>query len=98
MKISLKEKAYLYIKDKILSCEYKTGYFIDEKILIEELSASRTPIREGLSRLEQEGFVQILPKKGVVVKDINLRDIAEIYQISNKLIPQVNDGAAYGSV
>ncbi|MFR1039015.1 MAG: GntR family transcriptional regulator [Clostridium sp.] len=63
MTTNLKNKAYQIIKERIMSCDYKPNTFLNEADLIEEIDASRTPIREALNKLEQEGFVQIIPKK-----------------------------------
>lgn len=62
-KDSLKLQSYNIIKDKIIRCEYAPNTLINEEALREELGVSRTPIRDALSRLEQEGLIQILPKR-----------------------------------
>ena len=59
---SLKLQSYNIIKDKIIRCEYAPNTLINEEALREELGVSRTPIRDALSRLEQEGLIQILQK------------------------------------
>ena len=62
-KTNLKTLAYKTIKQKIVTCEYAPGMYLNEEILTEELKISRTPIRDALSRLEQEGLIEIKPKK-----------------------------------
>ena len=62
-KINLKTQAYITIKQKIATCEYAPGTFLSEELLVEELKISRTPIRDALGRLEQEGLLEIRPKK-----------------------------------
>lgn len=84
---TLKEKAYKIIKDKIARCELAPGEILNEKSLIEEIGASRTPIREALSRIEQENLVRIIPKRGVFVSEITMKDISEIYQVREELDP-----------
>ncbi len=84
---TLKDKAYKYIKDKIISCEYQPGDFLDEKTLIEEINSSRTPIREALNKIEQENLIKIIPKKGVIVTEISLKDILDIYQLRELIEP-----------
>ena len=84
---TLKSKAYQYIKGKIVSCEYEPGCFLDEKQLIEELQASRTPIREALNKIEQENLIQIIPKKGIVVSQITLKNILDVYQVREVIEP-----------
>lgn len=63
MAINLRDKAYNAIKDKILTGRIGHSDFLNEGELMKELDVSRTPIREALSRLEQEGLVSVLPKK-----------------------------------
>lgn len=74
-KLSLKQKAYNEIKSKILHCEYMPNSFLNEDLLTEELGVSRTPIRDALSRLEQENLIKIVPKKGFFVTPLSLGEI-----------------------
>ena len=74
-KISLKQQAYESIKEKIITCEYPPNLILNEEQLREEIGGSRTPIRDALSRLEQEDLVRILPKKGVMVSPVSIREI-----------------------
>lgn len=80
-KLSRKQTAYEYIKDKILSCEYGPGSMMNEQSLCDELELSRTPVRDALSRLEQEGLVNIMPKKGLMVSSLKLADVNHIYEV-----------------
>ncbi len=89
MKQSLKDKSYAYIKNKIVNCEYMPGDFIDEKQLIAEIGASRTPIREALNKLEHENLINILPKKGVIVTNISYKDIVDIWEIRLLIEPPI---------
>ena len=86
-KTNLKTYAYDIIKDNIIRCKLMPGEVINEQILTEELSISRTPIREALNRLEQEGYVEIMPKIGVVVKHITYKDVIEIFEVRQVLEP-----------
>ncbi|MGI6262578.1 MAG: GntR family transcriptional regulator [Succiniclasticum sp.] len=87
--VNLKDKAYAMIRDKIIRCVYKPGQFLVEAELISTIGASRTPIREALNKLEQEGLVDILPKRGILVRDITLSDINAIYEIRFLVEPPV---------
>ena len=70
-KLSLKLQAYQYLKTKILNCEYRPNEFLNEQKLCAEMgNISRTPMRDALGRLEQEGLITILPKKGLMVSGI----------------------------
>jgi DNA-binding GntR family transcriptional regulator len=85
----LKDKAYEIIREKIINCEYAPGSVLNESELIEEIGASRTPIREALNKLEQENLVNIIPKKCILVRGITIEDIAEVFDARAVIEPQV---------
>ncbi len=74
----LKNKAYSFIKDKILSCEYNPLSFLDVSSIADELGISRTPVRDAMALLEQEELVQIIPRHGVMVLGISANLINDI--------------------
>jgi DNA-binding GntR family transcriptional regulator len=49
--------------------------------MAEELGVSRTPIREALRKLELEGFIVMVPRKGAYVSDLSFKDIADVFEI-----------------
>ncbi|PTX64670.1 GntR family transcriptional regulator [Melghirimyces profundicolus] len=81
----IRDKVYHYIKNAILKGELTAGERIIERDLAEKLSISRTPIREALFRLESQGFVKTLPRKGVVVARLSPDEIIEIFTILSAL-------------
>lgn len=84
----LKQYAYEFIKKKILTCEYKPGLFLNEQQLCEDMDGiSRTPVRDAVSRLEQEGLLNIFPKKGIVVSELRIGDINRIFEVRMLLEP-----------
>lgn len=87
-KKNLKQQAYEVIKSKILDCEYAPNQLLNEQILCDELgSVSRTPVRDAVGRLEQEGLVSILPKKGILVAPLNVGEIGLLYEARLLLEP-----------
>lgn len=84
---NLKDKAYHIIKEKIINCKIEPGSFINEKDLLEEIGASRTPVREALNILESEHLVKIYAKRGIQVTDITIKDVINIYTIREVLEP-----------
>lgn len=81
-KQSLKLQAYNYLKTKILRCEYAPNEFLNEQKLCEEMgNISRTPMRDALGRLEQEGLITILPKKGLMVSGVTASDVRSIFEV-----------------
>lgn len=78
---SLKEHIYSVLRSAIMDMDiYSKGINLrlDERELAEQLGTSRTPIREALARLEQEGFVEIRARKGVFVRPKTLSEVLEI--------------------
>lgn len=84
---SLKTQAYRILKKRIVTCEYAPGSFLDEKAIIEELGFSRTPIREALNILSEEGLVDIMPRRAIIVSTISMRDINNLYHLRHLLEP-----------
>ena len=69
-KPSLKLQAYQYLKTKILNCEYRPNEFLNEQKLCAEMgNISRTPMRDALGRLEQEGLIYPVRGKGNFVAE-----------------------------
>ena len=84
---SLKQVAYETLKHKIVSCEILPGSTLTEDMLCEMLSASRTPVRDAVSRLEQERLVSIMPKKGIRVNRVSMNSIKELLEVRCLLEP-----------
>ena len=80
-------RAYNWIKYAIESGELEMGEPLPENYLAEKIGVSRTPVREALRFLEQDGFVTIVPTKGAFVSEISLEDVKEIYDIRKLLEP-----------
>ena len=87
--LSQTELAYNYLLDKILSCQYLPGQEISEKMLNEELSFGRTPIREALVTLKNKNLVMVYPRKGMRVRPFTQEYINEIYQIRKIMEPTI---------
>jgi len=82
---NLRDQVYDFVKDMIITREIKPDEKINEEQLVERLRVSRTPIRETLCRLENEGIVKVIPRRGAfVVKQCKER-IIEILQIREVL-------------
>ena len=86
---SLKQLAYETLKQKIITCEIMPGSLLTEDMLCEALNASRTPVRDAVSRLEQEHLVSIKPKKGIKVNRVSMNSIRELFEVRRMLEPKV---------
>ncbi|MBW4791176.1 GntR family transcriptional regulator [Pseudomonas tolaasii] len=77
----LRELAYAQIKQRIISCEFRPGDAINEAQLTAALGIGRTPIHQALHRLEVEGMVTIMPRKGVMVTALSLNDVLDMIEV-----------------
>jgi DNA-binding GntR family transcriptional regulator len=85
---SLADRAYLSIRDLIVSLELAPGALIDERHLVETLGIGRTPVREALRRLAQEQLVEVFPRRGMFVTGVDVRDLARISEVRAALEPE----------
>ena len=83
----LKQQIYHDLKSKLIRCVYPPGTELNELLLTEEYGVSRTPIREAISQLELEGYVKVLPKKGISITDISVDNMLEIFQTRIEVEP-----------
>ncbi|KJS87380.1 MAG: hypothetical protein JM58_04435 [Peptococcaceae bacterium BICA1-8] len=91
---SLVEKIYKKLRLDIYSSKIPQGVMLIEQEIADCFNVSRTPVREAFRKLEQEGLITIIPKKGSIVKQITLQDILEMDQIRELLEPYVAKIAA----
>jgi DNA-binding GntR family transcriptional regulator len=75
------ERAYLLIRDQIVTLKLAPGAVIEEAHLRQELGLGRTPIREALQRLAHENLVTFVPHRGTFVCDINLTDLHRLTEV-----------------
>jgi DNA-binding GntR family transcriptional regulator len=81
MRESLTDKAYSRIREWIIGFRLKPASHLSIQDLAETLGISRTPVREALSRLEQEHLVVRAPMKGFTVKALDLKEIADLFEV-----------------
>jgi DNA-binding GntR family transcriptional regulator len=81
------EEAYRHLKTRIMSAELPPGGTVNEQAIAEALGISRTPVREAIRRLEQEGLVIRYPNRGALVTRLSMKDVIEIWQMREILEP-----------
>jgi DNA-binding GntR family transcriptional regulator len=81
------ELAYAAVRRKILDAEWPPGASVLEGAIALELGLSRTPVREALVRLQQDGLIEIVPRHGMRVAALSPADMREIYQVLGSLEP-----------
>ena len=82
--LSLKDQAYDRIKEAIANTDIysdRQPLRLDERELMKALGVSRTPVREALSILEQEGFVRTVPRRGIFIVRKSKREMIEMIQV-----------------
>lgn len=84
-KASLTQQAYSKLKERIMTGKFSVGEHYLEPEIAEMLGISRTPAREALIRLSQEGLIDLKPRRGVLVKPIFVHDLKEIYEVLTSL-------------
>jgi DNA-binding GntR family transcriptional regulator len=78
---SLRNAAYDAIKHRIITCAFRPGEYINELQLSALLKIGRTPVHQALDRLMIEGMVEVIPRKGVIVKPVSLNDVLQIIEV-----------------
>jgi DNA-binding GntR family transcriptional regulator len=78
---SLADRAYLQLREEIIGVELPPGTLLREDELTNRLGVGRTPVREAVQRLHRDGFVTVIPRRGTLVSEINITDLAGIYEV-----------------
>lgn len=81
----MSERVYDKLKIDILNNKLKPGEKLIETDIAEEFDVSRTPIREALKQLEQDGLITYFPQRGSVVSEISIEDALELYEVREYL-------------
>jgi DNA-binding GntR family transcriptional regulator len=82
---TLTEQAYRLVEEQIVTLRLKPGEVLSEQMLSATFKIGRTPIREALQRLAREGLVTILPRKGILVSDINPRSQLLVLEVRREI-------------
>ncbi|KYO67284.1 GntR family transcriptional regulator [Thermovenabulum gondwanense] len=81
----LREIVFQALREAIISGELKPGERLMEVQLAEEMGVSRTPVREAIRKLELEGLVVMVPRKGAYVAGLSMKDAADVFEVRQSL-------------
>lgn len=81
MQATKTDRIYEGIKQLILRGELSNDAAVSENALARRFQVSRTPVREAVKRLELEGFVKIIPNQGIMIKEVSINEVKEIYDL-----------------
>ena len=87
--VSLKQRAYLELKRRILSGRLAPGVMLSERRLAGELKMSKTPVHAALERLEADGLVTVAAQQGIMVRSTSPQDMGDHFEIREALEPFV---------
>jgi DNA-binding GntR family transcriptional regulator len=74
------ERVYRQLREWLVTAQIPPGEFLSEAQLAQKCKTSRTPVREACSRLAQDKWLLLIPRKGYLVKPITVREIVELYE------------------
>lgn len=81
----LRDKAYALIKDRILERQFQPGQRIREDVIADEISMSRTPVREAINQLATEGFIINVPRKGLFCASVSADEFLDFLRVRASL-------------
>jgi DNA-binding GntR family transcriptional regulator len=81
----LRDKAYALIKDRILERQFQPGQRIREDLIANEISMSRTPVREAINQLATEGFIVSVPRKGLFCASVSADEFLDFLRVRASL-------------
>ena len=91
---NLTQQAFKYIRDEIVRGKLDGKQHLTENYFAERFGISKSPVREALNRLESEGLITIVPRRGAFVVDLSIQDIEEIFDLREALETLVVKNAA----
>lgn len=79
--LSARERAYRGIRAKLLNGDFPAGGFIEEVAAGEATGVSRSPVREALNRLAAEGYLELHPRRGAMVRGLSASELRDLYEV-----------------
>lgn len=78
---SLRDAAYDAIKHRIITCVFKPGDYLNEAYVSAAIGIGRTPVHQAIDRLTQDGLLEVIPRKGIIVRAVSLAEAMQITEI-----------------
>lgn len=86
---SLTEQAYQELKHRILTLQLRPGLFVNEHSLTELLGIGRMPVHQAVHRLQAEGLIEVIPRKGLVIRPDSLQDMLSLLEARLAFEPNI---------
>ena len=87
--LSLTDEAYAALRDRIVDCRLSPGLRVTERQLAAELGVGLTPIRQALARLDSDGLVRTLPRRGYQITPLTIESVNDLFQVWRILGPAI---------
>lgn len=87
--LSLADEAYETLRERIVDCRLAPGLRVTEKQLAAELGVGLTPVRQALARLDSEGLVRTLPRRGYQITPLTIESVNELFQVWRIIGPAI---------
>lgn len=79
--LSLRDEAYDVIKHRIITCMFKPGDYLNEAYVSTAIGIGRTPVHQAIDRLTQEGLLEVIPRKGIIVRPISFEEVMQVTEM-----------------
>ena len=75
-----RDRVYDYVRERILSGQVAGGTFLEEEQVSQAVGLSRTPVREAFQRLHAERLIDLLPRRGALVRPVSVQEMVDVYE------------------
>lgn len=86
-RVFLKDKAYEHLKSEILTGKLAADTFLSERLLVDRLEMGKAPIRDAVGRLRQEGYLEVVPQQGMIVRGLSLKNMQDTFEVRSMVEP-----------
>lgn len=98
----LRTQVYEYLRKELSEGDLKPGTFVRMNQIMKKLNVSRTPLRDALLQLQNEGFVTFLPQRGIRINELTRKDIENMYEmlgaLDSRILLAVFDSVGAGEI
>lgn len=88
-RVFLKDKAYEHLKSEILTGKLAADTFLSERLLVDRLDMGKAPIRDAVGRLRQEGYLEVVPQQGMIVRGLSLKNMQDTFEARSMVEPVI---------
>lgn len=76
-----RERVYAFVRDGLLRGDFRPGAFLEEEHVSAAVGVSRTPVREAFHRLAAERWIDLLPRRGALIRQVTAQELVDVYEV-----------------